>query len=65
MEELKFLGAIVRPDFKWSSNTEYIVRKAYRRLRRMKNLGVTEKGLLDTYKKQVRSVLELANTIGY
>ena len=55
----------LRPDFKWSSNTEYIVRKAYRRLRRMKNLGVTEKGLLDTYKKQVRSVLELANTIGY
>ena len=65
VEELKFLGAKVRPDFKWSSNTEYIIRKAYRRLRRMKNLGVTEKGLLDTYKKQVRSVLELANTIGY
>ena len=27
VEELKLLGAVVRPDFNWSSNTEYIVRK--------------------------------------
>ena len=27
VEELKLLGAVVRADFNWSSNTEYIVRK--------------------------------------
>ena len=65
VEELKFLGAKVRPDFKWSSNTEYIIRKAYRRLwtlRRLKSLGVEEKNLFDICKKQLGSVLELANT---
>ena len=44
-------------------NTEYIVKKAYKRiwiLRRLKNLGATIEQLSDVYKKQIRSVLELA-----
>ena len=40
VEELKLLGIILRSDLKWSSNTEYIVKKANSRLwqiRRLKN----------------------------
>ena len=44
-------------------DTLYIVKKAFKRiwmLRRIQNLGASEKQLLDVYFKQVRSVLELA-----
>ena len=63
VEELKLLGIILRSDLKWSSNTEYIVKKANSRLwqiRRLKNLGADADNLLDVFIKQVRSVLELA-----
>ena len=63
VEELKLLGVVVRSDLKWSSNTEYIVKKANSRLwtlRRLKNLGASEDDLVDIYTKQIRSVLELA-----
>ena len=63
VEEMKVLGVVVRSDMKWSSNTKYIVDKAYRRLwilRRLKYHGAGTKDLIDVYQKQVRSVLELA-----
>ena len=62
VEEMKILGVILRSDMKWSSNTKYIVNKAYHRLwiiRRLKMHGVEPVDLLDVYQKQVRSVLEL------
>ena len=63
VEEMKILGLIIRSDMKWSSNTEHIIEKAYKRLwmlRRLKALGADKFKLLDVYFKQVRSVMELA-----
>ena len=63
VEEMKILGLIIRSDLKWSSNTEHIIEKAYKRLwmlRRLKGLGADSFKLLDVYIKQVRSVMELA-----
>ena len=63
VEEIKILGVVISSDLKFSQNTNYIVKKAFKRiwmLRRLQNLGASEKQLLDVYFKQVRSVLELA-----
>ena len=60
---MRVLGLIVRSDLKWSTNTENMVLKGYKRLwmlRRLKKLGANYEELLDVYIKQVRSVLELA-----
>ena len=59
----KLLGVIVRSDLKWSSNTENITCKGFKRIwtvRRLKALGASKKRLVDVYIKQVRSVLEIA-----
>ena len=60
---LKILGVMLQPNLKWSSNTEFIVKKAYKNmwtLRRMKALGVDKFTILDYYMKEVRVHLELA-----
>ena len=44
VEETKLLGLVLTSDLKFDKNTEYIVKKAYKRiwiLRRLKNLGAT------------------------
>ena len=59
VEETRLLGLIVSNDLKWSSNTDHIVKKAYKRLwilRRLKNLGAKT----EVYTKQIRCTLELA-----
>ena len=63
VKETKLLGLLVSNDLKWSSNTSYLVKKAYKRLwilRRLKTLGADRESLCEIYTKQVRSVLELA-----
>ena len=63
VEKMKTLGVIITSDLKFSSNTEFIVKKAFGRiwmLRRLKNLGADTGQLIDVYIKQIRSVLELA-----
>merc|ERR1712082_45061 len=48
---------------RWTSNTNSITRKAYKRLwilNRLKNLGATDDDLIDVYTKQVRPLLEYA-----
>ena len=63
VEEMRILGLIIRADMKWSSNTEYIVARAFSRLwvlRRLKALGASQCDLIDVFIKQVRSVVELA-----
>ena len=63
VEEMQLLGVVVRSDMTWSSNTEHILKKAYKRLwamRRLKGMGASIPDLKDIYIKQVRSVLELA-----
>ena len=63
VEEMKLLGLIITSDLKFSKNTDYIVKKAFKRiwmLKRLKNLGAANDQLIDVYLKQIRSVLELA-----
>ena len=63
VEEVRLLGVILRSDMKWTSNTEHMVKKAYKKLwvmRRLKELGANQQELIDIYIKQVRSLLELA-----
>ena len=63
VEEMKLLGVKIQSNMKWNSNTEYIVKKAYKRLwsiRRLKTMGATAEDMKDVFIKQVRSILELA-----
>ena len=61
--ETKLLGIMLTSDLKWTRNTEFICKKAYKRmwtLRRMKILDIDPLVILDVYEKEIRSVLELA-----
>ena len=61
LEEMKLLGLVLRNDLSWSSNTEYMTKKAYKKLwmvRRLKSQGANYDDLKDVYIKQVRSTLE-------
>ena len=63
VKETKLLGMILTNDLKWSANTEYICKKAYKKmwtLRRMKVLDVDPNTICDVYVKEIRSLLELA-----
>ena len=63
VSETTLLGAIITNDLKWTANTEYICKRAYKRmwtLHRMKKLDVDPYVLLDVYTKEIRAVLELA-----
>jgi hypothetical protein len=62
VEEIKIVGFMLRSDLKTSSNTKYLVKKAYARMwivRRLKSLGASVQDLLDVLQKQVLSVLYL------
>ena len=59
----KLLGVVIQSDCKWGGNTRYIVGKARKRmwyLRRLKLLGAPIEWLIDAYRKNIRSVLEMA-----
>ena len=63
VEESKLLGVIIRSDLSWSSNTNYMVARANRKLwflRRLKALGANKDDLKEVYIKQIRSILEYA-----
>ena len=63
VEETKLLGLIVRSDLAWTSNTEYIVKRANKKLwclKRLKILGPETEDLIDVYIKQIRCLLEYA-----
>ena len=48
---------------KWTSNTENMTERAYKRswaIRRLKGMGASTEDMKDVFIKQVRSVLELA-----
>ena len=62
VEEAKLLGVMLNSDMNWSSQTKYLTSRGYKRLwiiRRLKILGAQESDLIDVYKQQIRSVLEL------
>ena len=61
VEEQKILGNILRSDMKTISNTEYICKRAYKRmwiLRRLKAMGCPVPELLDVLRQQVISICE-------
>ena len=63
INETKLLGIIITNNLKWAGNTNYLCKKAYKnmwRLRRMKVLDVDPSVMLDVYVKEIRSILELA-----
>ena len=63
VEEIKLLGIVIRSDLSWSSNTDNMCKKAFARMwmiRRLKALGAENEELLDIYRQQIVSVLELA-----
>ena len=63
LTEMKLVGVILSEDLKWEKNTLYICKKAMERmwvLRRMKSYHLENEVVLDTYRKEIRSILELA-----
>ena len=63
VDETQLLGVVLRSDLSWSSNTEYIVSRANKKLwflRRLKTLGANTDDLKDVYIKQIRSIMEFA-----
>ena len=63
VDQMKILGVTITSDLKWQTNTENMLKKAMNRiwvLRRMKQLGVKERTLVDVWTKEGRSLLELA-----
>ena len=59
--ESKILGLIFTTDLKWNAHVSFMCRKARGRiwmLRRMLQLGLQYKKVLDFYYKEIRSVLE-------
>ena len=62
VDQMKIVGFIMRSDMRTCSNTEYLVRKAFKRMwliRRLKALGASTSQLVDALQKQVLSVLWL------
>ena len=63
VDEVKLLGLTIRSDMKWTSNTQNMLVKAYRKLwilRRLKSIGAKVIDLVEIYTKQIRSILEFA-----
>ena len=61
VEEHKILGNIIRSDMKTISNTEYICKRAYKKiwlLRRLNSMGCPVPELLDVLQQQVISICE-------
>ena len=61
VHETKLLGLIIRDDLSWKSNTDFIVKKAYKRmiiLKKLINFNVPIEDLLDIYFLYIRSVVE-------
>ena len=63
VEEIKLVGYQLRSDLRTISNTQYIVKRAWKRMwvvRRLKALGASEQELLSVLRAQVLSVLQFA-----
>ena len=59
VEEIRLLGLVARSDLRKTSNTEEMMKKAYRKLwalRRPKGMSANVQDLKDIYNKQVRCI---------
>ena len=62
VNEMKIVGFIMRSDMRTCSNTEYLVKKAFKRMwiiRRLKALGCPNKELLVVLREQIISICEV------
>ena len=63
ISEVKLVGIILSNNLKWQKNTEYITKKAMKKmwiLRRLKKMNMSTPFIIDVYIKEVRSTLEQA-----
>ena len=63
VEDIKLVGYQLRSDLRTISNTQYIIKRAWKRMwvvRRLKALGASEQELLNVLRAQVLSVLQFA-----
>ena len=63
ISEMKLVGVVISSDLKWAKNTNYICKKAMKKMwiiRRLKNIDFNMISLVDIYTKEIRSHLELA-----
>ena len=63
LSHMKLVGVVLSEDLRWGKNTEYICQKAMQRmwvLRQMKKFHLETEHIVDTYVKEIRSLLELA-----
>ena len=61
LSEVRLLGLHISNDLRWKTNTNYMIKKASRRLwilRRLKKLGAESRSLVEVYLKQIRCILE-------
>ena len=62
VQEMKIVGFVMRSNMRTCSNTEYLIKKAFKRMwliRHSKGLGANMGQLVDALQKQVLSVLWL------
>ena len=63
VQSTKLLGVIISSDLKWNLHTDYVTKKAKKRLwylRRLSTLGASRATLLDNYHLMIRSLLEMS-----
>ena len=66
VNKMKLLGVIISEDLRWHENTNFITNKALSRiwiLRRLKNMGASRRMLIDTFYKQIRTVVEFGAVV--
>ena len=64
VEEMKLVGYMIRSDLKTISNTNYIVKKAFKKMwiiRRLKSMGASPEQMLPVLRAQVLSTLNFAS----
>ena len=65
---MKIVGFLMRSDMRTCSNTQCIIKKAFKRMwlvRRLKGLGTNQGQLIDALQKQVLSVFWLGSPAWY
>ena len=66
VKQAKLLGVIISDDLKWDQNTEYLVKKANKRmelLRKVANFSTSIEDKKDIYVLYVRSILEQSSVV--
>ena len=66
VNETKLLGVVIRDDLTWHSNTDFIVKKAYKRmvmLHKLYAFGLPVQEMIDIYILYIRSILEYSAVV--